>query len=281
MTDENERFSRRHGFEPQDREIRIRNEAPHDLRQAIVQIAYEAGAEPADLRVVICRVLRKLPEPNNWSPGNVAEEVAGLIARCEWFEVYDIAEAIAQDLRRIDERRGDRDKEPAAEHFGRELNRYFRKEGIGWQLVDGEIRVRGPEAFEEAVNKASQTLAATGRPTAAQEIHQALQDLSRRPEPDLTGAVQHGMAALECVAREATGDAKATLGEILKRNPDLLPKPLDQSVEKAWGYASEMGRHVREGRTPGVEEAELIVRTCASVSDCLVKKLGVKKRQDI
>src|SRR5207249_7602012 len=119
-------------------------------------------------------------DSKNWSTGNVAGEVEGLIARCEWFEVYDIIEAIVQDLPRVDERRWAEKKEPAAEHFGREINRFFKKEGIGWQLVEGQIRMRGPEAFEEAVNKARQTLEAAGYPTAAQEIHQALQDLSRR-----------------------------------------------------------------------------------------------------
>jgi len=78
VTNENERFSRRHGFEPQDREIRVRNDAPLDLRQAIVQIAYEAGADPSDLRGIMCRVLRKLPDPNNSSPSYVAPEVEGL-----------------------------------------------------------------------------------------------------------------------------------------------------------------------------------------------------------
>jgi hypothetical protein len=93
-------------------------------------------------------------------------------------------------------------------------------------------------------------LAKAGRTTARDEIHDALTDLSRRPNPDLTGAIQHGMAALECVARDACGDPKATLGDILKRHPDLIPKPLDTAIDKAWGFASEMGRHIREGREP-------------------------------
>ena len=93
-------------------------------------------------------------------------------------------------------------------------------------------------------------MAKAGRTTARDEIHDALTDLSRRPNPDLTGAIQHGMAALECVARDACGDPKATLGDILKRHPDLIPKPLDTAIDKAWGFASEMGRHIREGREP-------------------------------
>ena len=107
------------------------------------------------------------------------------------------------------------------------------------------------------------------RLTARAEMHKALADLSRRPEADLTGAIQHAMAALECVARDATGDPKATLGEILKRHPNLIPKPLDTAVEKAWGYASEMGRHIREGREPQRKEVELIVGLAATVANYL------------
>lgn len=67
--------------------------------------------------------------------------------------------------------------------------------------------------------------------------------------------------------------AKATLGDLLKRNPGLLPSPLDQMVEKAWGYASERGRHLREGREPKPEEVELIVGLASIVATYLSKKL--------
>ena len=80
------------------------------------------------------------------------------------------------------------------------------------------------------------------------------------------------MAALECAAREICGDKKSTLGEILKRCKPLIPKPLDKSIAKAWVFASEMGRHLREGRDPTFEEAELIVGLCASLSVYLMKK---------
>jgi hypothetical protein len=78
--------------------------------------------------------------------------------------------------------------------------------------------------------------------------------------------------ALECVAREVCGDKKATLGEILKRYDGLIPKPLDKGIEKAWGFASEMGRHLQEGREPTFEEAELLVSLCASLSVYLLRK---------
>ena len=78
------------------------------------------------------------------------------------------------------------------------------------------------------------------------------------------------MAALECTARDLTGDKNATLGKIIDRNPDLFPKPLDQAVDKLWGYASENGRHLREDGAPGFAEAELIVNTSAALCGYLM-----------
>ncbi len=80
------------------------------------------------------------------------------------------------------------------------------------------------------------------------------------------------MAALECVAREACGDAKANLGDIMKSYSDTVPRPLDEAITKAWGYASENARHVREGRGPTFEEAELVVGMVAVLARYLARK---------
>jgi hypothetical protein len=75
------------------------------------------------------------------------------------------------------------------------------------------------------------------------------------------------------VARDVAGDAKATLGEIIKRTPGLFPTPLDTGVAKIWGYASEQGRHLREGSAPKLEEAELVVGLAGALVTYLVKKV--------
>jgi hypothetical protein len=80
------------------------------------------------------------------------------------------------------------------------------------------------------------------------------------------------MAALECVAREVTGDRTKTLGDILKRHLDLVPKPLDDSLAKMWGFASEFARHVREDREVKREEAQLVLGIAASVAAYLADK---------
>jgi len=264
-----ESFSKRHGFKLPEKEITIRYEAPEELREAIISIAYDIGYSPKTLRPVICKILRKRPDPNNWSEyPNIDGEIHDLIHGCEWFQVYDIIEGIYQDIyNRFNFRVAD---------FEKEINIYFKTEGIGWQLVDGRVEIRGSESFEESVKQAVQLSEAASYRTASNEIHEALTDLSRRPNPDITGAIQHSMAALECIAREISMDQKATLGEVIKNNPDLVPEPLDQSIEKAWGFASEMGRHLREGREPNYEEAELMVGLCATFCIYLIKKSGIE-----
>lgn len=265
-------FSERHGYQPPEAEITIRHEAPDELRAVVIDIAYECGLDPSDLRASICRLLRKRPDPNNWSEyPNIDSEVHCLMQDCEWYEVYDVIETIAASLAR----KILRDGSPAQGHFVAELDRYFRRRGIGWQLVDGMIETRGPEGFELALKDASTALLDSGRTTAANEIHQALVGLSRRPQPDITGAIQHALAALECTARDVCGDPKSTLGALLKANPGLVSPPLDGALEKLWGFASEQGRHLREGRLPAYEDAELAVHTAAAVCRYLARKQTV------
>jgi len=259
MTD---RFSKRQGYSSAASEISVRHEAPDELRAVIVDIAYESGLSPHTARTTFCRVLRRRENPDNWSAyPNVDNEARGLIDDSQWYEVYDLIEALYDA---VDDQ----------VQFEAEINDYFRRRGIGWQLTKGRIEARGGEAFEQAVIEARSTLTSTGKNTAAREIHEALLDLSRRPSPDVTGAIQHALAALECAIRDYTGNPKATLGVLLKSNPGLIPSPLDTAVEKMWGFASEQGRHLREGRDPGYEDALLSLHVVAAVTNNLAKKRG-------
>jgi hypothetical protein len=262
-------FSSRHGFNPA-KDITIREDAPENLRYFVMQTAAYLGYRPDPLRQIVCRVLRVIPKEGErrYRDENIQTEVRELMNTCPWFRVYDIIEALHASLASSDEYTS----EDNAGAFTRELNEFFVDEGIGWQLVDGKIVTRGTEAFESVVTEATTALDASQRPTAAKHLHEALQGLSRRPEADLPGAAYHAMGSLECVARDLTGDPKATLGDILKRYPRLLPKPLDEALSKVWGYASNEARHVVEGREISREEAELLVGLSATVSTYLSRK---------
>jgi hypothetical protein len=101
---------------------------------------------------------------------------------------------------------------------------------------------------------------------------ETLFDLSRRPAPDVTGAIQHAMVALECVALDVTGDPKSTLGDLLKKHRGTLPPPLDTALSKLWGFASDQGRHLRENQAPDIKEGELIVGLAGSLVSYLFGK---------
>ena len=256
-------FSKRHGYRPPAKEIRVREDAPENLRHFVLDAVKAMGFAPSDIRIWICSILHVRPDPSNWSEyPNVWGEVQDLVYGCDWFKFYDFVEEV---YRRLSGGTGENALARPAQFQG-ELNEFFIDEGIGWQMVGGQIVTRGTETFESVVHEAAETLQASGRTTASGEIHEAFRDLSRRPKADLTGAVQHAMAALECVARDICNDERATLGEIIKRYPGTIPKPLDDAIAKAWGYASESARHIREGQAPGRREAELVVSLSAAVA---------------
>jgi len=262
-------FSKRNRFSEAAKQITIREDAPENLRYFMLETAVQLGWGPSLLRDTVCRVLRTPPNSGNWSEyPNIWSEVEGLVYRCDWFKVYDIIESLLTRMAKHDRENLGTD----ATQFTGALNEFFMEEGIGWQIVNGQIVTRGTEAFEAVVAEATAALELSERPTAAKHLHEALQDLSRRPEADLPGAVYHAMGSLECVARDLTGDSKATLGQVLKRYPGLLPKPLDEALSQIWGYASKEARHVEEGRELNREEAELVVGLSAALSTYLTRK---------
>ena len=257
------RFSDRYQYRETEREIVVRDDAPEGLRFAILLIAENAGMSPGTIRNVICSVLLVRPDPSNWSEyPNIWDEVNGLIKNCSWFKVYDIAEAIHAAFAA--------QHSDGADMFQERLNEYLRENGIGWQMTAGRVVYRGSEAFTEATREAAAVLVQTGRSAAANEVHEALADISRRPTPDVTGAIQHSIAALECTARDVTGEPNFTLGRLVPRL--ALTPPLDTAVEKLWGYASERARHIREGQAVSSEEAELVVSVACAVCTFLSKR---------
>jgi AbiJ N-terminal domain 4 len=264
-------FSKRYGYEAQAKETSIWEDASENLRHCVLETAHDLGLAPSDIRDIVCSVLQRRPNRRNWSEyPNVWEEAQKDVYGCQWFQVYDIIERIWSRFRRADDHSvWDEEKAPA---FRQTINDFFLTNGIGWQLVKGEIVMRGADGFEAAVKTAQATLEESGRPSASREIHEALEALSWRPEPDLRGAVYHTMGSLECLARAITGDPRATLGEILKKHPDLLPRPLHEALSKVGGSALIEAHHFNQDQKPKREEAELLVGLAATVATYWSKK---------
>jgi hypothetical protein len=251
-------FSARYGIKEAEVPIVTYNEAPVQIRNIIWNLALKSRGQVPLLAQVI---LENIPYGNYDARLPLAVLAHDALNTCPWNEVYDVAEHIYGILKQS----GD------AERFEKELNVFMHRLGIGWRMIAGHIEARGTDAVEATIQMAAQVLTDGAHSTSEKELREAVQDMSRRPHPDITGAIQHAGAALECIARDVAGSPTKTFGEILKARPDLLPKPLDEAAAKLWGFVSNYGRHVREGRAPTVEEAILVTAISAALVGYIAK----------
>lgn len=255
-------FSRREDVALKVPEVSIITDAPDSLRNYLFLIILQTDLGLKEIRRCLSCYSRA-EDPQNWGENDfMKEEIRRLIQDCEWFYVYDVIEAIYQKLTK--------DKQ---ETFSQEINRFFCKEGIGWKLQDGLIQYRGNEDGELILKSACQDLEQKGQETSTNELREAIKDFSRKPNPDLTGVIQHSNAALECLARKYADMPNKTLGKIITDKRDCFPQPIDEAIHKLWGYASNYGRHVQEGNPPSREEAELVLYLSASLCSYLSKKI--------
>lgn len=160
----------------------MREDAPEAVRAGLVGILTDMGLSYSDIRSVVRPVLHVFPDQNNWSEvPNIRDEVIGLIQGCDWYRVYDIAEASYVSL-------ATRNRE---EEFEQHLNELFEELGIGWQMVNGQVVTRGDQEFERAVAHAGMQIEATGLRNAKIEI-----ESPRRPEQATTTRHHGNHAAL-------------------------------------------------------------------------------------
>lgn len=267
------RFSDRVGARPQVSRL-IHDDAPATFRAAVLSAAEQSGIEAFEAKKVVNRVLRRMPGAFNAVDILVWKEVQAALSDCQWYDVFDAAEAIyeaAIDPMGMEKRIGVRPDNPIgavrAGEFERFVNDAAQDLGIGWKMESGRFVSREEEPVESVARAAESATEDAGHATALRELREARDDLSRRPTPDLTGAVQHCMAALELVAKSCSGEEKLTLGEIVTRHAKNLgiPKPLDGAIHKIWGFANNTGRHLSEGREPSRRDAALLLGLASSV----------------
>jgi len=258
-------FSNRHGISKPAVPIVVREGAPDPLRQLVWNGALKAGANMLALSQFI---LDSMFYPHYRPERALAEMTENALMVCPWIEVYEMAEMIYANNTGVWRRHED-----GRHTYQRDLNSLMDRIGIGWMMMDGKFEARGSASFENTVHQAEAALNEAGNATAENELRQAMQDLSRRPDADITGALQHAGAALECLARDICGDPKKTFGELVKAYPDSFPEePLRTALEKIWGYASNNGRHLKEGHVPSFNQAMLIVGQVASLANYLVNE---------
>ncbi|MBO7566851.1 MAG: hypothetical protein J6T60_07135 [Bacteroidales bacterium] len=247
-------FSERNQINIEPVEISIRFDAPPQLRAWLLPLVKRLKYSIKSFRDIVCQMSYQPSNPSNWGENSFMEsEIQELLNNCQWNYIYDIIEETYKQLPANDKA-----------EFLSNINNFFISNGYGWKLDKGLIVSRGDDAFEQSINNAVGCIS-TSNPDAHSEIKKALVDISKRPEPDITGAVQHSMAALECLCRAYFSDSKSNLKMLINKYRDRIPKPLDEVMERLFGFASNHGRHLKEGGMPTFKDAELTVHICASL----------------
>ncbi|MGH9622733.1 MAG: AbiJ-NTD4 domain-containing protein [Bryobacteraceae bacterium] len=237
----------------------IRDDAPVNLRRFLLELPRRGHFDNHQLQKIVCEVLGTWPD-KRLPPYPDAERH---VKTCAWYFIYDMFEAAFQVVRG----KNVLFTQAGLEVLVREVNTRFMELNIGWQLVDGEILMRGGRAFELTKQTALRELHRANRPTAGRHIEQAIQALSQRPEANTSGAVSHATSATECVLHDITGEP-LTLGKYLDKYPALK-----KALGGAYGYASDAGaRHGKEGTVPDRADAEFTVALCAAAVTLLNRK---------
>jgi AbiJ N-terminal domain 4 len=168
-----------------------REEAPPGFRHTVLALAEKdimLTGSNLTRAVQLCLGVSGSGDPFADHNGTTARR---LIETCPWWRVHDIAEAIYVEgknkLKFLSKN----------EEYQDDLNTYCRQHGIGWRMVNGHWQVHASDEQSSMMAATRTTLETAGKHTTANELKQAVDDLSRRPHPDITGSIQHIGAAIE------------------------------------------------------------------------------------
>jgi hypothetical protein len=241
----------------------VHDDSPIGFRHAVVG-ALKTEIISSEKIVGVVQRGTTLPRP---SGHNTDMALMAMIEKCEWWRVYDVAEAGHAAIHAEPYFGPDK-----AKAYERTINEACRANSLGWRMEAGIFAVVASTAQHDSAARAIEDLDAAQLKTSASELREAHRDLSRRPRPDISGGMQHAGAAIECLAREISGDTKLTLGDIIKKRDDLFPGAYRKLADGLWGIVSNQGRHIKEEGEPTLEEALFVVGSITNLAAYLLAR---------
>lgn len=142
---------------------------------------------------------------------------------CEWFAVYDFIEFLIQDSDTF------LDTEVL-----KQLNAVLEKEKAAYRIVGKEV----VEITDRNEIKAIEDALSHPDAPVREHIRAALVMLSDRENPDYRNSIKESISAVEATCRLVTNLKTATLGDALKKIPDLHPA-LQKSFLALYGFTSD------------------------------------------
>lgn len=170
---------------------------------------------------------------------------------CQWFEVYDLLEAIANDASDL-----------MSEDTRTWINNTLEKHNAAYRFVGTDIAEITDKNEIQAIEAA---LSSAGSPVRA-HLDAALKMLSDKEAPDYRNSVKESISAVEAACRLVTGNTAATLGDALKCIQDIHPA-MAKAFGQLYGYTSDASgiRHsLTDEATISYADAKFMLVTCSA-----------------
>lgn len=269
-------FSERYGFKPARLALQL-EDLDEETRIGLYNVVYAVGLQPcrsyglvgpwaAWAGTIWMRSLGGRVDQAPRAYEQMIQIMERVVLKAPWHQALDLMEAIAAYW-------------PDAWHeeleayrmaFNAQAERYM----LGYRFVGNEIiRISDPlqvAAVEEA-HKSAQTL-----PVAHGHLQAAVRLLSDRKTPNYAKSIAESMSAVEAVARQVTGDPRATLGAALKKLPQHH-RALEDGWLKLYGFSSDEGgiRHAAKENGLVVDQplALYFLVTCSAMVTYLLTEV--------
>ena len=191
------------------------------------------------------------------------KEIRRYYFSCDWYEVYDFVELIADNY----DRRGFR------ETFIDNCNTILEREVSAYRFVDGVIsRITEQEQIDEVEN----ALEAQG--PVRTHLRRALELLSSKNAPDYRNSIKESISAVESLVSITLSIEGGTLGQLLKRLEEKigLHPAIKTAFSNLYGYASDEGgiRHaLLEAERVNFEDAKFFLVACSAFANYVQTKI--------
>ena len=245
----------------------IYDDAPEQLRYGLREVLDDLGYErPTAQRVILCKALRRIPDPYNWSDyPNIDQEVLDLIAVEPWYKFFDALERIPKSL----------SEEEILPYYDK-MNALFEEEQIGYRFESGAIVRVGTEEFESAVRFAQVALRGERFAEPRRQFELGLEFRNRRPA-DWANAIKEAVNSVEGVLQVIYSRPGVSMTTIISEN---LPAELPGGIKKLFrslysqGSGTVGARHASIGGSkPTAPRAELALHIAASLHAFAISEL--------
>jgi len=278
-------FSQRKGFKPIKTVMQI-NSMDDDLRICLWNVlslfywekvkkglyGYEYGKIAILLKMLWHNYFKKPIDTISWHWPDTYNEIREYFFNCEWYEVYDFIEFVANNY----------SDESVNNIFMKACNSILERELSAYRFVGGKITQITSEAeiseIEEAL-KSSEPLKCVNT-----HLKRSLDLLADRKSPDYRNSVKESISAVEAICKLITKDKKATLGQALKKIEEkiCLHPALKDAFRSLYGYTSDAEgiRHaLLDEPNLSFEDAKFMLVSCSAFINYLItkaSKAGIK-----